>query len=372
MQQTTMPTSMLEATVAAGPTVTVSSVPLPDLPSTSHLRIKVVACGINPKDWKNPEILKNNLNQGEDISGIVAAVGDDVREFQVGDRVAAMHGMLQPGGGYAEYAVVPKHTTFHLADSVSFEQGATVPLAAMTAALGLYQRLRLPVPWSPNQDDTRCPLLIYGASSAVGAFAVKLATLSNIHPIICVAGKGSHYVEGLIDRSRGDVILDYRTGDLIAEIKKVMGQTKLKHVFDAVSENGSLETVASVIDPDGSMVVVLPGKRYTEIPNSVNLSLTQVGKIHHEAYPGIRRDSKPCGPLGVENDKVSAAMFFKFFGLGLANGFLSGHPETVVLGGLYGLKEALTNLKTGKASATKYVVLVDQTFDRHQTMKGGL
>ena len=63
----------------------------------------------------------DNTNQGDDISGIVHEVGENVVEFKKGDRVAAFHEMLTPGGSYAEYAVAWKHTTFFLPKKISFE-----------------------------------------------------------------------------------------------------------------------------------------------------------------------------------------------------------------------------------------------------------
>lgn len=57
--------------------------------------------------------------------------------------------MLSPHGSYGEYAVGCADTTFHIPEQVSFEEAATIPLAGMTAALGLYQRLNLPLPWRP-------------------------------------------------------------------------------------------------------------------------------------------------------------------------------------------------------------------------------
>lgn len=63
-----------------------------------------------------------NTNQGDDISGIVHEVGENVVEFKKGDRVAAFHEMMMPGGSYAEYAVSWKHTTFFLPKDISFER----------------------------------------------------------------------------------------------------------------------------------------------------------------------------------------------------------------------------------------------------------
>jgi NADPH:quinone reductase-like Zn-dependent oxidoreductase len=52
----------------------------------------------------------------------------------------------------------------------------------MTAAIALYQQHKLPLPWLPAKE--KIPLIVYGGSSAVGAFAIKLAKLSKISPII--------------------------------------------------------------------------------------------------------------------------------------------------------------------------------------------
>lgn len=64
---------------------------------------------------------KPAANQGDDISGVVYEVGEKVTEFKKGDRVAAFHEMMAPGGSYAEYALSWEHTTFSLPPNVSFE-----------------------------------------------------------------------------------------------------------------------------------------------------------------------------------------------------------------------------------------------------------
>ena len=89
------------------------------------------------------------LNQGDDIAGIVHSVGSNVSEFRFGDRVASFHEMLTPHGSYGEYALGLADTTFIIPKWMSFEEAATIPLAGMTAAIGLYQRLKLPLPWLP-------------------------------------------------------------------------------------------------------------------------------------------------------------------------------------------------------------------------------
>ncbi|KAK9428917.1 hypothetical protein V1505DRAFT_357337 [Lipomyces doorenjongii] len=55
--------------------------------------------------------------------------------------------------------------------------------------------------------------LVYGAASAVGAFALQFAKLSGLHLIIGVAGRDILFAESLIDKSKGDAVIDYRNGD---------------------------------------------------------------------------------------------------------------------------------------------------------------
>lgn len=111
---------MKEALVNAGPTVRIVDSPIP-VPGSDQVVIKVVVSGSNPKDWKYPALKKEESNQGDDIAGVVHAVGSNVVEFREGDRVAAFHQMMTPGGSYAEYAVAWSHTTFHIPKKTSFE-----------------------------------------------------------------------------------------------------------------------------------------------------------------------------------------------------------------------------------------------------------
>ncbi|KAL2052326.1 hypothetical protein ABVK25_007485 [Lepraria finkii] len=197
---------MKEAIIHAGPRVKIMKSPIPTS-NASQVVIKVIISDTSPKDWKP-------LNHGDDIAGTTHAVGSAIAEFEPGDRVAVFHEMNTPGGSFAEYALAWTHTTFHIPKKTSFEEAATLPLAFMTAALGLYHSLRLPLPFIPQPPSPqKTPLLIYFGASAVGAFAIKLARLSDIHHIIAVAGNGIPFVEKLLDPGKGDMMIDYRLGN---------------------------------------------------------------------------------------------------------------------------------------------------------------
>ena len=285
------------------------------------------------------------VNQGDDMAGTVHELGLDTSGYglKIGDRVAAFHEMGKPGGSYAEYGLSWASTTFPLPDGTSFEQGAALPLAALTSAIGLYARLMLPQPWTPANHAI--PLVIYGGSSAVGTYAIQLAQRSNIHPIIAVAGHAQQHVEGFIDRSKGDTIVDYRGGDgaVVQGIKDALKGQKLRHAFDAVSEKGSYQNLTKVLEPEGSKItLVLPGRDYSDIPENIEHSVTTVGSVHNE--------SKDFGYV-----------YSRYLSKGLEEGWFRPQPHEVVPGGLEGVQTALQNLKDGKASAVKYVFRIADT-----------
>ena len=282
--------------------------------------------------------------------------------------------MMAPDGAFAEYAIVWASTTFHIPEKTSYEEAATIPLAAMTAAVGMYLELNLPEPW--NARDEKIPFLVYGGSGAVGAFAIKFAQASNIHPIIAVAGKGKDFVEGLLDKSKGDRYIDYREGDeaVVAGIEKALkdaGCENVKHAYDAVSEHGSYQNVSKILtkNKDGSkMVLVLPGKDYSkDIASNVDYDLSMVGRVHE----AMKADQVNYGQKELKNrdhfvvnpGKDFGYVFFHYITRGLQEGWFTGHPYEVIPGGLDGVQEGLRRLKAGEASAVKYVYRIAETKD---------
>lgn len=239
-------------------------------------------------------------------------------------------------------------------------EAATIPLAAMTAAFALYQRLGLPTPWRPA--TVPIPVIIYAAAGAVGSFAIQLARQSNIHPLICIAGRGIPHVKTLIDESKGDVVLDYRDGSelLVDNLKAAVQDAggKVEYAFDAVSDHGSYQNICQVLDhKTGKITLILPNKDYSEIPETIEKSKTFVGaaQIGTDPDPWQKKTGMQTG-----NEEFALA-FFRYFSRGLQKGYFKGHPYEVVPGGLAGIQGALRNLKDGKASAVKYVFRLEDT-----------
>lgn len=247
-------------------------------------------------------------NQGDDISGVIAKVGAKVYEFKPGDRVAAFHRMFTESGSYAEYAIAPATTTFLLPPTVSFEAGATLPLASMTAALALYQHLGLPTPWNPVPKGEEFPVLIYGGSSAVGAYALKFAKLSNLNPIITVAGSGIEFVKSL---RAADYIVDYRGRNVPESIKKILDARglKLRHGFDAICEHDSWNHIIGVLntaDPVAAKLnMVDPPEPIPQWPAGIEFSRTFVSAAYGTGY--AQRT-----PEEAAYDRDFAYIFYRF------------------------------------------------------------
>lgn len=221
-------------------------------------------------------------------------------------------------------------------------------MAAITAAIGLYQQLNLPLPWNPTNEPL--PLVIYGGATAVGAFAIKFARLSNIHPLIVVAGRGRAFVETIIDSDKGDTIIDYRDGDeaVRSGIKAAAKNKPIHYAFDAVSEKGSYENIGEIMTAPGQLLLVLPGVQYEK--EGIVSRLTIAGSIH---FP-------PTDGKTISETEFGAA-FLQLMGRGLSQGWFSGHPFEVRPGGLAGIQDAMLDLKGGKASALKYVFRIGET-----------
>ncbi|KOS17075.1 Protein TOXD [Escovopsis weberi] len=367
---------MKEAVVNPDTTVSIQEVPKP-IPGPGEVLVSVAVFGTNPKDWKYPAWRKTSYNTGDDVAGVVAAVGPGVFEFREGDRVAGYHNYKLGHGTFAELAIVPAYACVRIPDSTSFEEAATIPLAALTAAVGLFKTLALPSPWQlPDPDPeqahpappitTRTPLVIYGASTAVGAFAIKLARHARIHPLIAVGSPASRFVaDEYLDPALGDALVDYTEHDSPAALAAAVRDALVRggaefgrayHALDCVGEKGSFEDVlaAALGGGDGGGPAIETAKRplvasvlqpQKDSVNGVDAVMTFVGWCHADGWSG----------------RAFASIWLGVMARGLVEGWFKPHPHEVLPGGLQGLEGGLKRLRDGKVRATKLVGRVCET-----------
>lgn len=136
---------------------------------------------------------------GFDAAGEVEAVGKDITQFKPGDPVFA--DLTQFGlSAFAEYAIAPERAWAHTPNSISYEEAATLPQAAILAIQGLQGRGGI-------QPGSR--VLINGASGSVGPFAVQVAKALGAH----VTGVGSSKKADMVRRLGADEVIDYAAED---------------------------------------------------------------------------------------------------------------------------------------------------------------
>lgn len=203
----------------------VADVSVPELPSSSHLRVKLYAAGVNPVDTKLrkggvpslPAIL------GCDGAGVVESVGAAVTRFQPGDEVFFFNGGIgtEPGN-YAEYTVIHEDYAAAKPRGLSMNEAAALPLVWITAWESLLDRTQLKAGES---------VLIHAAAGGVGHVAVQLAK----HIGARVAVTVSDPEKAAFARQLGaDKVIDYKAEDFVAAALEWTGGQGVDVVFDTV------------------------------------------------------------------------------------------------------------------------------------------
>ncbi|KAM0746333.1 GroES-like protein [Meredithblackwellia eburnea MCA 4105] len=319
--------------------------PIPT-PGQGEVLIRNIAVSSNPKDWKIPYYMAGySAVEGNDVAGYIETLGEGVTGFKPGDKVAAFTKMRSGDkyGAYSEFSVAPEGTTFHLGPKSSFEDAAALPLAYGTAAIGLFKRLGLPTPDEPSTASPPIPILIWGASSTVGVYAVQLAKKAGLY-VVGIAGAGGEHAKAY----GADEIIDYRgksNEQLTDEIALAAGG-RIKHAYDAISENGTVQAIAYAFEKNGggsiTYVLTLSDAEVAALPKTVVPIRTLVAT----AYGA---------------DAEFSTKWYKKVGEWLEEGAFKSQQAVVIPGGLEGVKEGLRRLQAGEVRSEKFVYKIADT-----------
>jgi NADPH:quinone reductase-like Zn-dependent oxidoreductase len=213
-------------------------------PADDQLLVKVHAASLNPLDWHtmrgSPYLMRlssgigspHDARVGVDFAGTVEAVGKSVTHFKPGDEVFG-----GAGGAVAQYVVVRESRAVTLKPAnITFEQAASVPVAAVTALQGLRDK---------GGIQAGQKVLINGASGGVGTFAVQIAK----HYGADVTGVCSTRNVELVRSLGADHVVDYTREDF----------TKSSEQYDLILDNvsnRSLSELRRVLKPTGHLVIV--------------------------------------------------------------------------------------------------------------------
>lgn len=225
-----------------GPEVlTVAEVPDPEV-GPGEVLVDVAATAVNRADvlqrmgFYNPPPGASPY-PGLECSGRIAALGDDVAGWQVGDEVCA----LLSGGGYAERVAVPAAQLLPVPDGVSLVDAAGLPEVACTVWSNVFQLAAL----QPSEV-----LLVHGGTSGIGTMAIQLAARHDAR-VFCTVG--SEEKARRAEELGAERAIRYRDEDFVEVVRAAAGGA------DVVLDNMGAKYLArnvDVLSTNGRLVVI--------------------------------------------------------------------------------------------------------------------
>jgi alcohol dehydrogenase len=240
----------------------VVDVPKPET-GPRDLLVRVIATSVNPVDTKIRSGGQRNIIRyrlpwilGLDVSGVVEAVGEDVRGFAVGDAVWSSPTHRRPGT-YAEYVVVAAREAAHKPRTLTHVQAASLPLVALTAHQCLFDYGHL------ARGQT---VLVHAGAGGVGTAAIQLARHAGARVVTTASARNAELVRSL----GADVVVDYattRVADVVRDVDLILdslGEPAYEENLAAVRRGGRISNIT--LDVTGHV------ERY-----GANLSLLTLG-----------------------------------------------------------------------------------------------
>jgi len=216
-------------------------------PGDGEVLIKIAGASINPVDWKllayNFFGLSFPYTLGVDLSGTIAEVGKDVKDFKVGDEVFTVVSPAKGSGAFAEYSIVDASRLAHKGSKLSHTQAAAIPVAFLSAWDG----------FTEIKTEAKQTILVPGGAGGVGHFIVQLA---KIHGLTVIATGGNDDSLKVLKDLKVDHILNYKKDDIVPAVLKLTDGKGVDWVYDATYQASSFVTDAKAVKEGGTIVVL--------------------------------------------------------------------------------------------------------------------
>ncbi len=196
------------------------------VPGRGQVLIAVAAAGLNNADLlqargKYPPPPGASPILGLEVSGTIAALGDDVAGFAVGDAVCA----LLPGGGYADYALADAGSALPVPAGVDLVAAAGLPEAAFTAWTNIVDTGHL----APSET-----LLVHGGTSCIGSLAIQIFAGLGHRVFVTVGSDEKCDAARKLGAARA---INYQTEDFVAAVKEQTGGKGVDVILDMVGSD---------------------------------------------------------------------------------------------------------------------------------------
>lgn len=251
-------------------------------PEKDQVLIKVYAVGLNPVDykivesgvsaWKYPHIL------GLDVAGKIVKVGDQVKDWKVGDRVSG-HGDLTKNGCFAEYVSAPTYELAKIPDDITYETAASILCGGLTAYEAIERKA--------NFSNVKT-VLVHAGAGGVGSIAMQLAKRHGCQVFTTVSTNKIKYVKKL----GADVIIDYRKQDVTKEIKRLTKGLGVDLIIDTVGKAEAEKDLARLAY-NGQLVTIVDVPDITRTPmfnRALGMAVVNLGGAHLSKNPFQQTD----------------------------------------------------------------------------------
>jgi NADPH2:quinone reductase len=248
-----------ERTGPAADVLQLGELPTPQ-PGPGEVRVRLATSGVNPSDvktrggYRSRELPFARIVPHSDGAGTIDAVGPDVPERRVGERVWTWNAAWQrPMGTAAQFVVLPAAQAVALPAGTDFAAGACLGIPALTAL----HALRV------DGDVAGQTVLVAGGAGAVGHYAVQMARLLGAARVIATAGSAA---TAEIARAAGaHEVIDYRREDVAARVAALTGGRGVDRVVEVdFAANAAVDLAA--VRPEGRIVVYGSGQRSMAVP----------------------------------------------------------------------------------------------------------
>lgn len=210
-------------------------------PAPGEVLIRVAAAGVNRADllqaaglYPPPPGASDTL--GLEVSGVIAAVGDEVSDWTIGQQVCA----LLAGGGYAEYVAVPAPQVLPIPDGVDLVDAAGLPEVACT----VWSNLVLTAGLSEGQL-----LLMHGGASGIGTHAIQVAR--QLGAWVAVTA-GSEAKLAFCRELGAEITVNYRDEDFVERVREAGGADVILDIMGAAYLDRNVDALAN----DGRLVII--------------------------------------------------------------------------------------------------------------------
>ncbi|WP_242221304.1 zinc-binding alcohol dehydrogenase family protein [Bacillus cereus group sp. BfR-BA-01380] len=231
------------------------------IPKGKDLLVKIHAISVNPVDVKvrAPKDKKEEEYKilGWDASGVVVEVGEECTLFQPGDEVFYAGSIIRPGT-YSEYHLVDERIVGAKPKNLTHAQSAAIPLTAITAWEGLFERLAIDV--NNKEKNELKNILIIGGAGGVGSIAIQLAKWAGLNVITTASRKETReWVESL----GADYVINHH--ESFKEQLSQMEIDEVDYIFCLNNTDQHWNGMAEVIKPQGKICSIVENEKPLEL-----------------------------------------------------------------------------------------------------------